>query len=93
MPRTGSSLPASRPWLRAFAAVAVVGASILPAACYQDPQQQMDQMQLVIDMEDAVNALNAQTAELLFAVDSLRGVVARQDTAIARLANLAGVPY
>ncbi len=76
-----------------LAALVIAVTALVSLACYEDPQERMDEMQLMVDMEDAVNALNAQTAELLFTVDSLRRVVAKQDTAIARLANLAGVPY
>ena len=63
------------------------------AGCYKDPQEQMDQMQQMTDMVDVVNELNARTSEMTFTLDSLRLIVARQDTAIYRLANLAGVPY
>ena len=76
-----------------LAALVVAFTALVSVACYEDPQERMDEMQLVVDMEDAVNALNAQTSELIFTMDSLRRVVAKQDTAIARLANLAGVPY
>lgn len=76
--------------LRAPLAIVAISAA---TACYQDPQEQMDRLQLITDMDDAVNALNSRTSELIFTLDSLRNVVARQDTAIARLANLAGVPY
>lgn len=61
--------------------------------CYEDPQQKIDEMQAMTDMVDAVNELNARTSELTFTMDSLRLIIARQDTAIYRLANLAGVPY
>lgn len=73
----------------------LVGAFALAASagCYQDPQEKMDQMQQMTDMVDVVNELNARTSEMTFTLDSLRLIVARQDTAIYRLANLAGVPY
>ena len=45
------------------------------------------------DMTDAVNQMGLQVAELQAAVDSLRLVVAKQDTAIYRMANVTGVPY
>jgi uncharacterized protein HemX len=76
-------------------AALLVVALALPAsvACYQDPQEQLDQMQQITDMVDAVNEIGMRTTELQFTVDSLVGVIARQDTTISRLANLAGVPY
>lgn len=75
--------------------VILVGALALPAAaaCYQDPQEQLDQMQQLTDMVDALNEIGMRTTELQYTVDSLVGVIARQDTTLARLANLAGVPY
>lgn len=83
MPRPARRLLLAVP----FAAVAVA------AACYEDPQEKLDQMQQITDMADAVNDLNSRTSELVFTLDSLRQVVARQDSTIARLANLAGVEY
>jgi hypothetical protein len=48
--------------------------------------------QTVMEMGEAVNALQAETAQLQWQVDSLGMVVARQDTVIRQLAGLAGVP-
>jgi hypothetical protein len=77
----------------ALAAVCLVVAAASASACYEDPNDKLNQLQQITDMTDVVNELNSRTSELLFTVDSLRGVMARQDTTIARLANLAGVPY
>lgn len=65
----------------------------LAAACYEDPQRAMDQQQALTDMTDALNQMGFQLAELQATVDSLAGVVARQDTAVYRMANVTGVPY
>ncbi|MEX2181497.1 MAG: hypothetical protein WD771_05605 [Gemmatimonadaceae bacterium] len=81
-------MPSLTARLRALA-VAVVFAG----ACYTDPQQQLDQAQQLTDLADILNDLTLRTTELQFTLDSLRGVVARQDSTIARLANLAGVDY
>ena len=62
-------------------------------ACYQDPNTQLDKMQETIDLTTTIEELGSRTTELQFALDSLREVVARQDTVLSRLANLAGVPY
>jgi hypothetical protein len=70
-------------------ATALVGA----VACYEDPQQKLDQMQQLIDIGDALNQLGMQTSELQGTVDSLRMVIARQDTVIYRMANVTGIPY
>jgi ferredoxin-NADP reductase len=84
--------PHAGPRLRTALLGAGIGLAAL-AGCYEDPQVRMDQAQQATDMADAVNELNARTSELGFALDSLRHVVAKQDSTIWRLANLAGVPY
>lgn len=65
----------------------------LVAACYEDPQRQMDQMQQIVDLGEILNEVQLRTADMQATLDSLQLVVAKQDTAIYRLANLAGVPY
>lgn len=62
-------------------------------ACYQDPNKQLDRLQETIDLTATIEELGSRTTELQFALDSLRGAVARQDTVLSRLANLAGIPY
>lgn len=61
--------------------------------CYQDPEERIAEQQLIQDMTDAVNQLGMQVSELQATVDSMRMVVAKQDTAIYRMANVTGVPY
>ena len=46
----------------------------------------------IIQLGDGLNTLRQENAEIQQQVDSLRLVVARQDTVIRQLANLAGVP-
>ena len=84
-------MPRDRSSVRAIALSLAI--ALAAVACYEDPQAKMDQMQQMNDLVDVVNELNARTSELGFTLDSLREVVARQDTTIYRLANLAGVPY
>lgn len=79
--------PLRRP---AFLAAAVLLGAV---ACYRDPNRQLDEMQATIDLQSTLDDIANRASDLQFQVDSLRGIVARQDTAIARLANLAGVPY
>lgn len=67
--------------------------AVAAGACYTDPKEQLDQLQQTMDLQATIEDLASRTTELQFAYDSLRNVVARQDTTIARLANLAGVPY
>lgn len=79
--------------LRAARLLLVVLACAAGAGCYQDPEQAIAQEQLLTDLGDALNQLTLQTSELTAQVDSLRGVIAKQDTAIYRMANVTGVPY
>jgi hypothetical protein len=67
--------------------------SLITLGCYRDPQAQLDEAQAQLDLTTTLEELGSRSADLQFQLDSLRGVVARQDTTIARLANLAGVPY
>ena len=45
----------------------------------------------MIEMSDAVSQLRQQTADLQGAIDSLKLVLAKQDTTNARLANVTGI--
>ncbi len=67
--------------------------TLVTSSCYQDPNAQLDALQQSLDLTSTLEDLASRTTELQFALDSLRGVVARQDSTIAKLANLAGVPY
>lgn len=66
---------------------------IVAGGCYQDPNKQLDAMQETVALQSTIEDLGNRTTELQFALDSLRTVVARQDTTIRALANLAGVRY
>lgn len=46
----------------------------------------------IIQLGDGLNDMRQETAALQEQIDSLRLVVAKQDTVIRQLANLAGVP-
>lgn len=48
--------------------------------------------QNIVELGDAISALRQDNAALQEQIDSLRRQVARQDTVIRQLANLAGVP-
>lgn len=68
-------------------------ALVLVGGCYQDPEERIAEQQLMQDMTDAVNQIGMQVSELQATVDSLRSIIAKQDTAIYRMANVTGVPY
>ena len=78
---------------RLLALISAVVALLVLGGCYTDPNKQLDEMQQTIDLGNTLDELSAKTSELLITMDSLRVVVAKQDTAIAALANLAGVRY
>ena len=79
------------PRSRIFALLVVL--MLAGTACYQDPSKQLDAMEETIALQSTLEELGNRTTELQFALDSLGGVIARQDTTIRALANLAGVPY
>ena len=64
------------------------------AGCVGRPGQPGDlsQGELLIELSDTINDLRAHDALIQEELDSLRSVVARQDTTIARLAAATGVP-
>lgn len=61
------------------------------AACSVPSRSDLDVMQSVNDLGEAVNAMRQDYGVLADQVDSLRLIVARQDTLLRQLANLAGV--
>ena len=66
---------------------------LLPAAgCVRNPQSEAQAAQQFQEIADALNELRQSTASLNGTVDSLRTVVARQDTTISRMAAVTGVP-
>ena len=72
---------------------AAVGAAVLLAgACAPGGTPDVAAGAAMIDLSDAINALRAENAMLQSEVDSLRGMVARQDTIVRRIAAATGVP-
>lgn len=65
--------------------------AVLLAACVPPSRSELDLMQSVQDLGDAVNVMQQEYGFLAEAVDSLRMVVARQDSLLRTLANLSGV--
>ena len=61
------------------------------AAC-RDPRAEANIAEAMMQVGTEVSALRQDYAALQNQVDSLRGVVARQDTLITRLASLANMP-
>lgn len=71
--------------------VASLVSALLFAGC-RSPQSDAYLLEQFRNMGDELNAQRQQSADLQTQIDSLRGVVARQDTLLTRLATMAGVP-
>lgn len=68
-------------------------ATILLGGCLGVPSgDSISQGELLIELTDAMNALREHDALLQEQVDSLRAVVARQDSLLVRVAGATGVP-
>lgn len=73
------------------AAAALLALVIAAAACSPPSQQDMQTAQALTDLGESYNDLRLTQQELQDQVDSLKAVVAKQDSVIRTLANLAGV--
>lgn len=62
------------------------------AGCGPATERDLQIAQAMTEMTDAVNEIRQLSYELQDRVDSLTIVVAKRDTVIRQLANLAGVP-
>ena len=71
----------------ALLAIVTVVSGCLPAT-----DRDLQMAQTVTEMVDAVNEIRQMSYELQDRVDSLTIIVAKRDTTIRQLANLAGVP-
>ena len=80
---------ASKIRARHLVLLAAAGAAI--AGCVQSPANAARQAQQFSDIGDQLNELRTENATLETVVDSLRTVIAKHDTTIARLANATGV--
>jgi len=73
----------------------LLGAVLAPAvACQQltNPTTSVELQQSLYELQDLLVQMREETALLQWQVDSLHGVVARQDTSLRRLANQLGMP-
>lgn len=69
----------------------VLAGTLLLASC-RDPRAEANIAEAMVEVGTEMSAMRQDMAVLQGQVDSLRGVVARQDTLIARLAGLANMP-
>ena len=69
----------------------LLAGAVLLSGC-RDPRAEANIAQAMIDVGTQLSAMQQDYAILQHELDSLRTVVARQDTVIGRLASLAGLP-
>jgi hypothetical protein len=69
----------------------LLAAALLLGGC-RDPRAEANIAQAMIDVGTQLSAMQQDYSILQGELDSLRTVVARQDTIIGRLASLAGLP-
>jgi hypothetical protein len=65
--------------------------AVLLSGC-RDPRAEANIAQAMTEVGTQLTAIQQDYAILQQEVDSLRGVVARQDTIVGRLASMAGLP-
>jgi hypothetical protein len=70
----------------------ILTASIFFLAGCRDPRAEANIAQAMTDVGTQLSAMQQDYAILQSQVDSLRTVVARQDTILGRLASMAGLP-
>ena len=70
----------------------VIAATLLSVAGCRSPQSDAYLLEQMKQMGDELNLARQQSADLQAQLDSLRTVVAKQDTLLTRLAGMAGVP-
>ena len=60
-------------------------------SCLPPSEQDLQMAQMMVEIGDAISEVRLMMADLQDQVDSLKMVVAKQDTVIRQLSNLAGV--
>ena len=73
-------------------ALAVALGAAAAGACAPDTTAGINTAQALVELGDAFNAVREEQSILQVQVDSLREVVARQDTLLRQIANVAGIP-
>jgi hypothetical protein len=69
-----------------------MAAMLIAFASCRNPQADAYLSEQLRQMGDELNASRQQEAQMQSELDSLKGVVARQDTLLTRLAGMAGIP-
>lgn len=86
------SLPSTVRSGAGLAAVALLALAASACDVAMDPTENVTTGEAILGLSDALMGLREEDAMLQAQLDSLRAVVARQDSTIARLAAMTGVP-
>ncbi len=86
------SLPPTARRGPALVSVALLSLAISGCGVAMDPTENVTTGEAILGLSDAIMGLREEDAMLQAQLDSLRAVVARQDSTIARLAAMTGVP-
>ena len=70
---------------------ALLAFAIVVSGCLPATEKDLQMAQTMNEMSDAVNEIRQMSYELQDRVDSLTMIIAKRDTVIRQLANLAGV--
>lgn len=87
----------ARPFAAPARIAAIAALVLLAIACggsgtgFSTPQTEMSTAQAMLDLNSEILTLREENAMLQAQLDSLRDVVARQDTTLRQVANLLGV--
>jgi hypothetical protein len=88
-PRFGARMSAPP---RVVAAVLAILLSSAGCSTFANPAGSAELQGALLDLEEVLGQMREEMALLQWQVDSLQGVVARQDSSLRRLANLLGMP-
>ncbi len=78
---------------RGWLAPAAASISVMAlAGCLRNPSADVATAQALTEIADQLGAIQQDNAAMQGQIDSLRTVVARQDTVLRQVANVAGVP-
>jgi hypothetical protein len=76
---------------RALRVLTVAAIPCAAGGCVTSPKAEAIRQQQMIEFGDAINDVRTNVSEMAGTLDSLRVIIAKQDTTIARLANVTGV--
>jgi hypothetical protein len=79
------------PFARAFRVLTLAALPCAVSGCLPNPRLEAIRQQQMMEIADELNDMRVNLSVMAGTLDSLRVVVTKQDTTIARLANVTGV--